>query len=337
MTQNRIRVLHSLAPPDGRTRFIDQMTEGAPDDVEVRYFSWKKALKGDYDVLHLHWPEFLTRDQRLSKRVGKRQAMRATLLMTRMRRIPIVRTVHNLHPHEDGGRAERRLLNAIDRRTAVFIKLNPTTQLEPQMHGVTILHGHYRDRFAHHPRSEREKGRILYFGLIRPYKNVDKLIELYARRERPGTSLRIVGSPGRELREGISALINSHQAVSGRLEFVDDDVLVREITAASLVVLPYAEMHNSGAALVALSLDRPILVPRTPSNSALADEVGDAWVRQYDGDLTEEVLMSALAAADELGSEERPKLDGRDWVAIGRLHRDVYHDAIAGAKDRGRR
>ena len=121
------------------------------------------------------------------------------------------------------------------------------------------------------------------------------------------------------------------------LEFVDDDVLVREISAASLVVLPYAEMHNSGAALVALSLDRPIVVPRTPSNTALADEVGHAWVRQYDGELTEDVLMSALSAADAVGSDERPKLEGRDWDSIGRQHRDVYQDAIADAKEHGRR
>lgn len=336
MNDKAIRVLHSLAPPDGRTRFVDQMTEGAPEDVGVSYFSWKRALKGEYDVLHIHWPEFLMRDRRLPMRIGKRQAMRATLLLTRMRRVPIVRTVHNLHPHEDGGRGERRLLDAIDRRTSVFIRLNPTTQLEPGMQGVTILHGHYRDRFAHHPRAEREKGRILYFGLIRPYKNVDRLIELYTQRERPGTSLRIVGSPTADLRPRIAGLIDSNPAVSGRLEFVDDDVLVREVSASSLVVLPYAEMHNSGAALVALSLDRPILVPRSSSNSALADEVGHEWVTQYDGDLTEDVLMSALAAADSLGRGDRPKLEGRDWDAIGRLHRDVYREAIADARERRR-
>ena len=337
MNDDRIRVLHSLAPPDGRTRYVDQMTDGAPDDVDIAYFSWKAALKGDYDVLHIHWPELLTRDRQLAKRLGKRQAMRATLLLTRIRRIPIVRTVHNLKPHEDGGRAERRLLHAVDRRTTVFIRLNETTELEPGMPAVTILHGHYRDRFAEHPRVQREPGRILYFGLIRPYKNVDRLIELYTRRERPGTTLRIVGSPSPELRTRISGLVDSHPSVSGLLEFVDDDVLVREISAASLVVLPYAEMHNSGAALVALSLDRPILVPRTPSNTALADEVGDSWVRQYDGDLTEEVLMSALSAADAPRSDDRPQLDGRDWGSIGRRHRDVYHDAIATAKERRRK
>lgn len=329
MTPHTIRVLHSLAPPDGTTKYVDQMTVSAPPDVAVSYFSWKRALRGDYDVLHVHWPEFLLRSKKARVRLGKRQAMRATLLLTRARRIPIVRTVHNLHPHESGGRAERRLLDAVDKQTEVFIRLNPTTELEPWMTGVTILHGHYRDRFAHHPRVASEPGLILYFGIIRPYKNVDKLIEVFTERNRPGTRLRIVGSPSPELRERISGLAEAHDSVLARLAFVDDADLVAEIGAASLVVLPYAEMHNSGAALVALSLDRPILVPRTPSNSALAAEVGSEWVIQYDGELTGTILDAALAAVATIDDDARPTLEGRDWDEIGRRHRDVYREAIA--------
>lgn len=331
-TTDRVRVLHSLAPPDGTTKYVDQMTESAPDDVDVSYFSWKRAITGDYDVLHLHWPEFLLRARTGRVRLGKRQAMRATLLLTRWRGIPIVRTVHNLHPHEQGGRAEQRLLSRIDRRTTTFIRLNPTTEVEPWMSAVTVLHGHYRDRFAEHPRAEREPGLVLYFGIIRPYKGVEKLIDVYTERPREGSRLRIVGSPSAELGERIEARANASDAVSARLAFVDDDELVHEISACTLVVLPYAEMHNSGAALVALSLDRPILVPRTPSNSALSDEVGPGWVMQYDGELTDEVLTAAIDAAGRIDPRSRPSLEGRDWDEVGRRHREVYRDAIASVR-----
>lgn len=331
----RIRVLHSLAPPDGTTKYVDQMTEGAPDDVDVSYFSWKRAITGRYDLLHLHWPEFLLRGKTARVRLGKRQAMRATLLLARVRRVPIVRTVHNLYPHEDGGRAERRLLHAVDRQTDVFIRLNPTTELEPWMSGVTILHGHYRDRFAEHRGGDREAGLILYFGIIRPYKNVEKLIEVFGDAQRPGQRLRIVGSPSPDLRERITALAAQNDAISTSLAFVEDAELVREIGAASLVVLPYAEMHNSGAALVALSLDRPILVPRTPSNSALAEEAGDEWVIQYDGELTPDALSAAIDAADAIPRDARPRLEGRDWDEVGRRHRDVYRRALLAKRRNG--
>lgn len=331
-TTRRVRVLHSLAPPDGTTKYVDQMTESAPDDVDVSYFSWRRALAGDYDVLHLHWPEFLLRAPTARVRVGKRQAMRATLLLARWRRIPVVRTVHNLHPHEQGGRAEQRVLEVVDRSTTTFIRLNPTTEVEPWMHAVTILHGHYRDRFADHPHAPKEPGLVLYFGIIRPYKGVEKLIDVFTEQPRPGARLRIVGSPSADLAERIQAKADSSDAVTTRLSFVDDDQLVREITAASLVVLPYAEMHNSGAALVALSLDRPILVPRTPSNSALSDEVGQGWVTQYDGELTGEILTAAIEAAGRIDPGARPSLEGRDWDEVGRRHRGVYREAIAAVR-----
>ncbi len=324
----RIKVLHSLAPPDGTTKYVDQMTEGAPADVEVTYFSWRRALRGDYDVLHLHWPELLIRARTARKRLAKRQAMRATLLLAKARRIPVVRTVHNLHPHERGSGAEQRLLASVDKQTDVFIRLNPTTDLDPGMTGVTILHGHYRDRFAQHPHSPAEPGLVLYFGIIRPYKNVEHLIEVFTARPRPGSRLRIVGSPSPELRERISDLAEQHEDVSALLAFVDDDQLVAEITASTLVVLPYSEMHNSGAALVALSLDRPILVPRTPSNTALQQEVGEEWVLAYDGELTDAILTAAIERAGRRDPASRPRMEGRDWDEVGRQHRDVYREAI---------
>jgi beta-1,4-mannosyltransferase len=332
-----VRVLHSLAPPDGKTRYVDQMTEGAPEDVEVSYFSWKSALRGRYDVLHVHWPELLLRGKTRRIRFAKRQAMRATLTLARARRIPIVRTVHNVLPHESGTRAERRLLDRIDRATATSILLNPTTEVRSPAPTVTILHGHYRDRFASHARAQKEPGLLLYFGIIRPYKNVETLIDVFSSRPRPGSRLRIVGSPSPELRDSIRRRADEAANVSVVLEFVDDRDLVREISAASLVVLPYAEMHNSGAALVALSLDRPILVPRSPSNTALSAEVGPGWVLEYDGPLTDAVLSAGVEASASLSPSDRPRLAGRDWDEVGRRHRDVYIAAIAATGGRKHR
>lgn len=327
-----VRVLHSLAPPDGTTKYVDQMTVGAPEDVEVSYFSWRRALRGGYDVLHLHWPEFLVRGRNRRTRLAKRQAMRALLLLTRVRGVPVVRTVHNVRPHAEGGAGERRLLATVDRRTTTFILLNPTTPVLPGQDAVTIPHGHYRDRFAAHPRARREDGLVLYFGIIRPRKGVEALIEVFTAGARAHQRLRIVGSPTPELRERITSMTAGQSNVTTRLEFVDDDELVREITAATLIVLPYTEMHNSGAALVALSLDRPVLVPRTPSNAALAAEVGEEWVIQYDGPLTDAILTDAIARASAPRAAERPHLDGRDWDEVGRRHRDIYRAALTAAR-----
>ncbi len=105
------------------------------------------------------------------------------------------------------------------------------------------------------------------------------------------------GTPGDDLRlAGGGAAVDASLAESsgGRapdariahhLEHVPDDDLAAEVAHAQLVVLPYREMHNSGAVLLALSLDRPVLVPRNEVTDALAAEVGPWWVQRYDGEL----------------------------------------------------
>lgn len=323
-----ITVLQSLSPPDGTTRYVNQVVEGAPDTVTMRFFSWRAALFGRYDVFHVHWPELLIRAPRPLKARLRRGALYALLLRTRLQRIPIVRTIHNLTPHEAGANAETRALHALDARTALVIRLNPTTPVEPESRAVTILHGHYRDRFNDMPRPESAPGRILYFGLIRPYKGVDLLLQVFRSLPDPDLMLRIVGRPSNGLGDMIAEAAAQDTRISSVLRFVSDEELVVEVGGAELVVLPYREMHNSGVLLVALSLDRPVLVPTTPANEALAHEVGPDWIYRYEGELTSEILRTTLERMRAAGPHPRPRLAGRDWKTLGQQSYRTYLRAL---------
>ncbi|WP_236836171.1 glycosyltransferase [Blastococcus sp. KM273129] len=322
-------VLHSLRPPDGTTKYVDQIVEGAPPDVDVRLFTWWTALFGRYDVLHVHWPELLVRDSRgIGARILKRRLLAVLLLRLRLQRIPLVWTAHNLGPHEEGSAAEQRALAKLSRRIDLVIRLN---EASPAVGGEVWLipHGHYRDAFAPHRKPEAEPGRVLYFGLIRPYKGVDQLIEAFEKLPRSDARLRIVGQPHPGQAEGVLEACARDPRISSTLRFVDDAELVDEICRAQLVVLPYRGfMHNSGSLLAGLSLGRPVLVPSSPTNEALAEEVGPGWVLQHTGDLTPEVLEAALDSTVAL-PDEPPRLDGRDWAWIGCRHRDAYLRALA--------
>jgi beta-1,4-mannosyltransferase len=80
-------------------------------------------------------------------------------------------------------------------------------------------------------------------------------------------------------------------------------------------------MHNSGALILALSLRRPALVPRTPTTEALSAEVGEGWIHLYDGDLNAADLAIALHAQ---APTTPPDLTARDWFAIGEQHVRAY-------------
>jgi beta-1,4-mannosyltransferase len=336
VTRQPVTVLYSLVRPDGRTKYVDQLVDGLPADVTMKFFSWRAALRGRYDVFHMHWPELTLRGSNPLRRFLRRRAADVFVTLLAIRRIPLVRTVHNMTPHEEGSRAENRTLARLNRRTNLFIRLNPTTDVPFDAPVVTILHGHYRDQFAKHPMPPSRTGRILYFGIIRPYKGVAELMSTFTSIADDGIELRIVGSPSTGQREIVEAACVRDPRITSRLVFVDDADLVDEIGQAELIVLPYKEMHNSGSILVAMSLGRPVLAPITPANSALAAEVGPGWIHGYEGELTASVLVEALEAVRRNPPvDARPRLDGRDWKSLGVQHYDAYRRAIAELRGAG--
>ncbi|WP_208091982.1 glycosyltransferase [Candidatus Blastococcus massiliensis] len=323
-------VLHSLREPDGTTQYVDQIIGGTPPGVRIRLFDWSTALVGRYDVLHVHWPELLIRDSRRPwLRFVKRRLLALLLLRLRVQRIPLVWTAHNLDPHEQGTRSDRRALDRFSRRVDLVIRLNSASPVTIGRERVTIPHGHYREPFSRYHQPAAERGRLLHVGIIRPYKGIDTLIEAFRGVDRADLRLRIVGAPHPGQAELVEAAGRGDRRIESLLRKVSDRELVEEISRAQLVVLPYrGSMHNSGALFAALSLGRPVLVPESPTNAALSDEVGPGWILEYPGELTAEVLEKAVHAT-LTPPEGEPGLDDRDWARIGLLHRDAYRRALA--------
>ncbi|MFH8252101.1 glycosyltransferase [Microbacterium sp. B2969] len=329
-----IVVQQTLVPPDGTTKFVDQMVGMDNPAVVHRYFSWKRAIVTKYDVFHAHWPELTIRGATPMRRFMRRRYLDAFLLRAKLLRTPIVRHLHNVEPHEPGNAAERRALRRFDRATDVYIRLNPTTVPPTDRPVVTALHGHYRKPYSAYGVPAPEAGRIVYFGIIRPYKGVDRLGTVFSELPDEDVTLRIVGAPSEGQREMVEAHCARDPRITALLRYVSDAELVDEVGRAELVVLPYNEMHNSGAILAAMSLSRPVLAPRTPANTALAEEVGPGWILEYDGELTAEILRQGLETARAGERLAEPDLSERDWDHVGRIVEGAYRLAIARASHR---
>jgi glycosyltransferase involved in cell wall biosynthesis len=99
---------------------------------------------------------------------------------------------------------------------------------------------------------------ILFFGLLRPYKGLDLLIEAFAQVE--GAELWIVGNP----RMDVAPLRAAAQALSGRVRFVTRFVEDAEIPPifrrADLVVLPYRDAEHSGVLYTGLAFGKPMVL-----------------------------------------------------------------------------
>jgi glycosyltransferase involved in cell wall biosynthesis len=108
------------------------------------------------------------------------------------------------------------------------------------------------------------------------------------------------------------------------LEHVPEDDVQCHLRAADLVVLPFKEITNSASALLALSFDRPILVPSRGAMGELQALAGGDWVCTYEGELTPQVLANALDWAVQRPSDGSPRLDALEWPSIARQTLSLY-------------
>ncbi len=315
---------------------IYALVSALPADVRIIKFSWKRALVGRWDVIHLHWPESTIRASTSMRRLVKYALFVLLLLRIQFFRKPAVWTVHNESPHERGTSVESRLLSwwerAATRRVYLYPSITPAGD-----DAVFIPFGDYsqvaeelRDRLDV-PRDPRH---ILLFGLLRPYKGIEQLLDAFEalHRSNQDVSLAIMGRPtdpeyGRE----IGSKVGSVTSVEFRGELLEYEELVQEIGRSGFVVLPYRRMYNSGAALLSLSCGTPILVPSSQTMDDLQAESGPQWVQTYEGEITSEILDEAMRHFE---SSEHLRRNGkalplRSWSTVGAQYGDLYRRLAA--------
>ena len=99
---------------------------------------------------------------------------------------------------------------------------------------------------------------ILFFGLLRPYKGLDTLLEAF--RQVESAELWIVGNP----RMDVESLRRAARGAPGRVRFVTRFVEDAEIPSifrrADLVALPYRDAEHSGVLYTALAFGKPLVL-----------------------------------------------------------------------------
>jgi beta-1,4-mannosyltransferase len=343
---SQIRVLSVPGAHDGSTnQTVTMLVEALPESVEVRTFSWVRAFLSRYDVLHVHWPEYLMRHRSRARAAGKRGLFALLMVRQMLLRKPVVWTVHNVRPHERGPLLERLLLAVWSRRATRRVYMYQSALPHPpRPSDVYIPRGDYepvygalRDQSMRVPGSAKN---LLLFGVLRPYKGIEGLIDAVRQTADDGIELLVTGGTrdeayARGLLEHASGATN----VTVRVEVLSDEELGKIILDSAMVVLPYRHMYNSGAALLSLTLGRPILVPASPTMLELQHEVGERWVHLYVGELTADDLRRALRAV-EVPPAGGPDLGRRNWGHVGRSYAELYASLLgAGGSTatRGRR
>ena len=332
-----ITVLQSSPAPRPTTNpyivMLQEALERHPA-IDLRVFSWRAALLERYDVFHLHWPEILPAGRTPIRRLVRGMLTLLLVERLRVRRTAVVRTVHNVQLPDGLSRLQLFILKRLDSLTHLRVALNEQTPLPDDVASVVIPHGHYREWFDRYPHASAISGRSAFVGMVRRYKGVEHLIAVFrdALGQRDDISLVVGGAPSTtRLAEEIRQLSQGEERISLRLHFLDDQEFVDIATSSELIVLPYRFMHNSGGAIAALSLDRPVLVPDNEVNRSLAEEVGENWVHRYTAELDSATLLKAISTVQSSSRSARPNLAARDWSTAGESHHAAYAKAIRNA------
>lgn len=309
--------------------------------VQVEDFSFSRALKRRYDVLHIHWPDLHLHTRSSLRAISKHARLALLFAFLRLRKTRIVWTIHNLEPHEPQLRLGELLFRTWFPRLCTHVialtenGLVSARELYPALSNkaaAVIPHGHYRDAYgsAFARASCREqlglghRFTFLFFGNIRPYKNVPHLIDAFRALSRQDVQLVIAGQPGEMVRaDELRQLAAGDERIHLRLEFVPDDLVPLYIGASDVVVLPFRNILNSGSIFLALSFNRAVLAPRLGSLPEIQSHVGARWVNLHDGALTSQHLLQTMSDGAP-GEHETVDLSGYDWDSIGRQTLELY-------------
>jgi len=299
-----------------RARFAGKLAQQVPD--MVRYARATAAAR--VDVVHFQWLTVQPLDVHLLPR-GR----------------PVVLTAHDVLPREPRRgqlAAQRRLYDRVD---AVVVhsahgreRLISALGIDPAKVRV-IAHGafeHLTGVAGARPLPPElaavEKPVVLCFGLIRPYKGVDVLLDAW-RAADLDAELWIVGMP----RMDIAALrAAAPQSVRWVPRFVTDEEVGAYFRRADVVVLPYREIDQSGVLFTALAFGRPLLLSAVGGFPEVAGHGAASLVAPGDPLALAQALRRLIedpSARERLAAGARAAAAGPySWDAIAAAHVELY-------------
>lgn len=296
----RVRELfyrRAFGAPGSQLRSLTKLASHLPAMARLR------ALARDADVVHFQWLPV--------------QWLDAHLLPRR----PLVLTAHDLLPREPRPgqtRAQRRLYETVDaivvhsdygRKALSALGVDPA-----KLH--LIRHGAFEHLVTQAGALPPELPStdapvVLFFGLLRPYKGLDVLLEAW--REVDHGQLWIVGRP----RMPVEALRS--QTAERRVHlvprFVSEAELAALFTRAEVVVLPYSKterLDQSGVLATALAFGKAVVLSDVGGFSEVAAAGAAALVPPGDPRALAAALTELLA---DPGARERLELGARSAAA----------------------
>ena len=237
----------------------------------------RRVLDGRHDILHLVWPLWPGLDRRSLVRLRRRGVRTVVTVHNPERRFGEPRRAGRLEPLLAGADAvvvhSAAALAAVGARLGSGARVHEVPLAIPHAAPGADLDRHEARRRLGLP---AEAPLALFFGLWRPYKGLDLLLDAFAAvaTEVPRARLLVAGAP-RMSTESIERRAR-REPLAGRVvlepRYLSDEEIDLRFAAADVVVLPYLAASQSAVLARALGYARAVIASRV---GGLAEMVQD--------------------------------------------------------------
>lgn len=295
------------------------------------------------NVIHVHWIAPYLVNERLSISLVKSMVFLQATLVAKLLGTDIVWTVHNVLDHERRQPDLELTVRQIYARLvdAIIVHCSAAEETVVRRYNLpskaktfVVPHGHYDDSYENTVSQRQARDRLgldqdvttfLYFGRIRPYKQVPRLVEEFAGMEGEDIRLVVAGNPTDETEvQRMQLTCREDDRITTRFEFIADEEMQVYLNAANAIVLPYRDILTSGSAILGMSFRKPIIGPCVGCLPELLDEQPELL---YDPDvdsLADAMGQGRTADLDAIGERNRQRILEFEWDEIGSATGAVY-------------
>jgi glycosyltransferase involved in cell wall biosynthesis len=303
--------------PGSSLQRLTRLAQHVPDMLRYR-----RAAR-EPDVVHLQWLAVQPIDVHLLPRSR-----------------PLVLTAHDVLPREPRPgqvRSQGRLYERVDavivhshhgrERLVVDLEIDPS-KVHVVPHGAFDYLTRQESEVPLPPELQAvDSTVVLCFGLIRPYKGIEVLVDAWRGIE--GAELWIVGMPRMPIDRLRAAAPPSVRFVP---RFVTDPEIPAYFRRADLVVLPYLDIDQSGVLFTALAFGRPMLLSAVGGFPEVAETGAAELVTPGDRGALHIALQRLVADAPrraQLAAAARAAAAGQyAWEGIGARTIEVYESVL---------
>jgi glycosyltransferase involved in cell wall biosynthesis len=260
----------------GNCVFLSDSCKKLPILIPV-FWNWKP------DILHLHWTHTFIKSRNRFELFVKCARTILEIVLVKAIGIKIAWTLHNLSDHDSEHNVYEDMMHRCLFRLSDAVFVHCKTALshvserfklgtELLHKTVVVPHGNYDNCYENSidPKTAKDELGLPsdslvfgFFGNIRKYKGLDRLVSSFSMLQQTNTRLLIAGRPSNNsTKKSLEEAAKRDKRIMVYPEFIDNQEIQLFFNAIDVVVLPFQTVLTSGSVMLAITFGKPIITPK---------------------------------------------------------------------------